>query len=234
MAIKKHIPNTITCLNLFAGCVAAVFAFKGELILAAWSVYLASVFDFLDGFAARGLKAYSAIGKELDSLADMVSFGFVPALVVYKLIEQSLSEDVPFGAYLPYIAFLLAVFSALRLAVFNLDERQSTSFIGMPTPANGLFWVSLAAWVEQSQQVTIPLTVFIVGAILFSFLLVSNLPMYSLKVKSLSLKANALPLLLLVSGLVMILAFGYLGVSLAIGFYILSSVIVYTYNRNRK
>ncbi|MFZ4456601.1 MAG: CDP-diacylglycerol--serine O-phosphatidyltransferase [Bacteroidales bacterium] len=231
MAIKKHIPNAITCLNLFAGCVAAVFAFKGELIVAAWLVYLASLFDFLDGFAARGLKAYSAIGKELDSLADMVSFGFVPALVVYKLVEQSLSKDMPFAEYLPYAAFLIAVFSALRLAIFNLDERQTTSFIGMPTPANGLFWVSLAAWIEQSHISTIQTGVYIVGIALFSFLLVSNLPMYSLKIKSLSFKANALQFLLLFSGLVLIVAFGFLGISLTIGFYILSSFVVKIFNR---
>jgi CDP-diacylglycerol--serine O-phosphatidyltransferase len=231
MAIKKHIPNAITCLNLFAGCVAAVFAFKGELVIAAWLVYLASLFDFLDGFAARGLKAYSAIGKELDSLADMVSFGFVPALVVYKLIEQSLSSDLPFAVYLPFVAFFLAVFSALRLAIFNLDERQTTSFIGLPTPANGLFWVSLAAWVEQSQSVSIQTGLLIVGVALFSFLLVSNLPMYSLKMKSISIKANALPFLLLLTGLVLIVSFGFLGISLVIGFYILSSFVVKIYKR---
>ena len=232
MAIKKHIPNAITCLNLLSGCVAAIFAFQGDLIVAAWLVYLASLFDFLDGFAARGLKAYSAIGKELDSLADMVSFGFVPALVVYKLIEQSLSVDFPFANYLSFTAFLLAVFSALRLAIFNLDDRQTSSFIGLPTPANGLFWVSIAAWLQFKDHLNLLHPgVLLVLVLFFSYLLVSNIPMYSLKIKSLSFKANALPYVLLISGLLLVIVFGFLGVCLAIAFYIVSSIVVKIYNR---
>ncbi|MEI7675298.1 MAG: CDP-diacylglycerol--serine O-phosphatidyltransferase [Bacteroidales bacterium] len=232
MAIKKHIPNAITCLNLLSGCVAAIFAFQGDLIVAAWLVYLASLFDFLDGFAARGLKAYSAIGKELDSLADMVSFGFVPALVVYQLIEQSLSVDFPFANYLSFTAFFLAVFSALRLAIFNLDDRQTSSFIGLPTPANGLFWVSIAAWLQFKDLLSLLHPgVLLVLVLFFSYLLVSSLPMYSLKIKSLSLKANSLPLILVISSILMVIAFGFLGVSLAIAFYIVSSFVVKIYNR---
>lgn len=231
MTIRKHIPNAITSLNLFSGCIAAVFAFEENFVLAAWFVFLAAIFDFFDGFAARALKAYSAIGKELDSLADMVSFGFVPSIVVYGLLKQSISADVPYSHLLPYVAFLLAVFSALRLAIFNLDERQTTSFIGLPTPANGLFWISLAAWIQSEQIENVSLLTLVVGVFVFSFLLVSELPMYSLKIKSLSFKANALPFILLLAGVVMIIAFQFLGIALTILFYILSSIVVKMFNR---
>lgn len=228
--ITKHIPNTITCLNLFSGCIAAVFAFHGDLVSAAVMVYVASLFDFMDGFAARALKAYSAIGKELDSLADMVSFGFVPALVVFVMLKNSVLTPFPLSDQIPYFAFLLAVFSALRLAIFNLDERQTSSFIGLPTPANALFWVSLAAWV-QSSHMEIGTGFLIVGVVVFSALMVSELPMYSLKIKNLSLRANALPFVLLLSGLVLIVSFGFLGISLAIAYYIVSSVVVKLFKR---
>lgn len=232
MALKKHIPNAITCLNLFSGCIAAVYAFQGDLVSTAWFVYLAAIFDFLDGFAARGLKAYSAIGKELDSLADVVSFGFVPALVAYTLIKGTLAPDFPFAQWIPYVGFLIAVFSALRLAIFNLDERQTSSFIGLPTPANGLFWVSTAAWLQYKGLFVVLNTGFLlVLVVFFSFLLTSSLPMYSLKIKSLSFKENALPFILLISSVVFLYAFGFLGISLAITFYILSSFVVKIYNR---
>ncbi|MDD2798845.1 MAG: CDP-alcohol phosphatidyltransferase family protein [Bacteroidales bacterium] len=225
MDIKRHIPNTITSLNLFAGCVAAVLAFQGDFVITALLVYLASLFDFLDGFAARALKAYSAIGKELDSLADMVSFGFVPAIVVFVMLKNGLT-DSPFSHIIPYTAFLLAVFSGLRLAIFNIDDRQTVSFIGLPTPANGLFWVSFAAWYQQSNLSNLQPGVLLVFVALFSFLLVSSLPMFSLKIKNLSFKENALPFLLLISGLGLIIFYGYLGVSLSIGIYIISSLFV--------
>ena len=124
--MKKHIPNTITCCNLISGCIA--------------------VFDFFDGFAARLLHVSSPVGKELDSLADDITFGFAPATIVYSMLKTTLSsstcgtETCPLITLLPYAAFIIAAFSALRLAKFNLDERQATSFIGLPTPANALFW----------------------------------------------------------------------------------------------
>src|SRR5687767_11262435 len=159
--IKKSIPNFITCLNLLCGCIGIVFAFEGNLIWSAYMVGIAAVLDFLDGFAARMLKVYSDMGKQLDSLADMVTFGMLPGVVMYHLIYFSLengsvSLDLsdsrlpgqhltvnPYTAYLPYFAFLIPVFSAIRLARFNLDSRQSDSFIGLPTPANAIFIVSL-------------------------------------------------------------------------------------------
>ncbi|MEY3679312.1 MAG: hypothetical protein RI924_1453 [Bacteroidota bacterium] len=137
--MKKHIPNTLTCLNLFSGCVGLVFAFENQLIFAAYAIGISAMLDFFDGMTARLLKAYSEIGKELDSLADVVSFGVLPSLIIYQLFKTSTSVH----AYLPYLAFMIAVFSALRLAKFNVDTRQSEHFIGLPTPANALLIGSL-------------------------------------------------------------------------------------------
>ena len=146
MNIAKYVPNTITCFNLVSGCAASVAALEGNLLLAALLVILAAVFDFFDGFAARLMHAYSPIGKDLDSLADVVSFGVAPGMVVYWVLTQ-LAPSLPFGPaneFVPYWAFIIPAFSALRLAKFNIDERQTTSFIGLPVPAHALFWVGVA------------------------------------------------------------------------------------------
>ena len=137
--LKKHIPNAITCANLFSGCIGIVFAFKGEQEVAAYFVLLSGLFDFFDGMVARLLNVKSEIGKQLDSLADMVSFGFLPGVVMFQLLMLSDYSS----AYLPYLGFLITVFSALRLAKFNIDERQTEDFIGLNTPKNTLFIVSL-------------------------------------------------------------------------------------------
>ena len=136
--IKKHIPNAITCANLFSGCIGIVYAFNGALETAAYFVLLSGIFDFFDGFAARLLNVKSNIGKDLDSLADMVSFGFLPGVVMYQLLSQS---DYA-SPYLPYLAFIITVFSALRLAKFNNDTRQTEDFIGLNTPMNTDFFRS--------------------------------------------------------------------------------------------
>lgn len=136
--MKKHIPNTLTSLNLFSGSIATVMAFQGEYTWVVVWVIIAALFDFSDGFAARLLKAYSPIGKELDSLADMVSFGLAPSIAAFRFLSDNtirISQNPIIVEYLPYMAFLLAIFSALRLAKFNVDERQSESFIGLNTPA---------------------------------------------------------------------------------------------------
>jgi len=225
MQFKKHIPNAITCLNLFSGCMAAVAALEFNYVLAAELVFLAAFFDFCDGLAARQLKAYSAIGKEMDSLADMVSFGFVPATVVFSLLRQQLALQ-EFSNVIPYFAFLIAIFSALRLAIFNIDDRQTTSFIGMPTPANALFWVSLAAYHANHPLPFMLPGVLIVLVVVFSLLLVVELPMFSLKIKSLSDKKNLIPFSLLIAGAGLIVYFGFLGISLTILLYILISVLL--------
>ena len=131
MSIKNHIPNFITCLNLAVGCLAIIAIFEGKLDNIIYYILVAGIFDFLDGFAARMLKVTSAIGKDLDSLADMVTFGVVPSLLMFAMLKNNSSIE-----WLPYLALLIAVLSGLRLAKFNNDERQSDTFYGLPTPAN--------------------------------------------------------------------------------------------------
>lgn len=155
MGIKKHIPNSITCCNLISGCIATTFAFAGDAKMALLWIIIGAVFDFFDGMSARLLHVSSPIGKELDSLADDVTFGVAPATILFSELSVLEYPGVLLGIkdYIPYVAFLMAAFSALRLAKFNLDERQTTSFIGLPTPANALFWSSLIvsnpSWLEK-------------------------------------------------------------------------------------
>lgn len=193
MSIKKHIPNTITCCNLISGCIATSYAFGGNAEMALLWIIIGATFDFFDGMSARLLHVSSPIGKELDSLADDVTFGVAPATIVFSHIYV-----MEFPAYLeclrqwlPYAAFIIAAFSALRLAKFNLDERQTTSFIGVPTPANALFWGSLVvsspSWlVNESWSLYIVLAMILAT----SYLLVCEMPLFALKFKQWSFKGN--------------------------------------------
>ena len=192
MCIKNHIPNCITSLNLLSGCIAIIFSFYGEFNAALLAIIAASVFDFLDGLSARLLKAYSPMGKELDSLADMTSFGLAPAMILFnKLMTDAYNPSVIWLA----ATLLTAVFSALRLAKFNIDSRQSENFIGLATPANALLIASGIASLElypelnaaiMKNQYILPLC-----TLLLSFLLVSEIPMFSFKFKSLKFKENS-------------------------------------------
>lgn len=139
MSIKKHIPNTITCCNLISGCIATCMAFYSEWDKALLFIVIGAVFDFFDGMSARLLGVSSPIGKELDSLADDITFGFAPSAILFDYLYCQVEGMGGLYSLLPYVAFVMAAFSALRLAKFNLDERQTTSFIGVPTPANALF-----------------------------------------------------------------------------------------------
>jgi len=194
--IKTHIPNLITALNIVCGCFAVFFGFKaiisGDFALPFYFIIVAAVFDFLDGMAARLLNAYSEMGKQLDSLADMISFGLAPGAVVVALIGCT---EVNVPDWLPFIGFIIPVFSALRLAKFNIDERQTTSFLGLPTPANALFLGGLAYsysvfFIEHPYWL-------ISIALIFSVLLISNIPMFSLKFKNLKFKGNEIRYLFL-------------------------------------
>ena len=193
MSIKKHIPNTITCCNLISGCIATSYAFGGSPKLALLWIIIGATFDFFDGMSARLLHVSSPIGKELDSLADDVTFGVAPATIVFsQLFVTNYPQALePLRPYLPYAAFIIAAFSALRLAKFNLDERQTTSFIGVPTPANALFWGSLIVfdpfWLSGSVW-----SVWIVLALILitSYLLVCEMPLFALKFKQWSYKGN--------------------------------------------
>lgn len=193
MSVRKHIPNAITCCNLFSGCVACTMAFEGSFVWALTFIVLGAVFDFFDGMAARLLGVSSPMGVEMDSLADDVTFGFAPAAMVFALLRQMTWPVylLPVADILPYAAFFIAVFSALRLAKFNIDTRQTTSFIGLPTPANALFWASLVAgagdWIISLNAGWF----LVLGLIaLSSYLLVSEIKMFSLKFKRLAWRAN--------------------------------------------
>ncbi|MDR0712264.1 MAG: CDP-diacylglycerol--serine O-phosphatidyltransferase [Prevotellaceae bacterium] len=197
------VPNAITCFNLLCGCGGIISALEGFTRVAMMCMLAAAVFDFLDGFAARVLKAYSPVGKQLDSLADMVSFGVLPASMLYKAMCGILTDAS--GAYvlLVFSPFLLTVFSALRLAKFNVDNRQTDAFVGLPTPANALFFASISIiCIEHSLGIwTLPALI-----LLFSFLLVCEIPMFSFKVKDCLPEKYSLQLLfLLLSGIIFLL-----------------------------
>ena len=181
MNIRKHIPNTITCLSLVSGCIATVMALQDNYLWAAIWIIIAAVFDFLDGFAARLLKAYSPMGKELDSLSDMVSFGVAPGMIVFSMLGQASLPLGEIGRYIPYLAFVIPAFSGLRLAKFNIDERQTTSFIGMPVPAHALFWASVGYSLSPLSQANnvLFIVVTLVVALATSLLRVSEIPMFS-------------------------------------------------------
>jgi CDP-diacylglycerol---serine O-phosphatidyltransferase len=236
--MKRHIPNFITSLNLAAGFIAIIFAANGEVVTGSWLILAAMVFDFLDGFSARLLKAYSVIGKELDSLADVVSFGVAPAIIIYQLLVASLSPDGPeiFSYLNPKITLLLLspvimpVCAALRLAIFNTDETQATSFKGLPTPANALAVVSIV--IAQHYSDTGAYT-FLTGsaAALVSFmaiasiLMVTRIPLLSLKFTHLKLKGNEGRYSLIILVVVSLAVLGFAAAPLIIPLYIVSSLI---------
>ena len=225
--IKKNIPNTVTCLNLFSGCIACVMAFEAHYELALLFIILSSVFDFFDGMLARALNAHSIIGKDLDSLADDVSFGFAPSAIVFSLFkEMYYPASMEFIApYLPYAAFLISVFSALRLAKFNNDTRQTTSFIGLPVPANALFWASLVAGAHDIliSESCHPVYLFIVVC-LFSWLLVAEIPMFSLKFKNLSWNDNKISFTFLIVCIPLLVFLGISSFAAIVVWYILLSL----------
>lgn len=227
--MKKHIPNTLTCCNLIAGCVATFFAFQARFEVALLFIVIGAVFDFFDGFAARLLHVASPIGKELDSLADDVTFGFAPAAIVFSLLRilyPATSAGFQPAMLLPYAAFLIAACSALRLAKFNLDERQTTSFIGLPTPANALFWAALAVGLSQSPWLLAPWmpVALLAGIVLSCFLLVSELPMFALKFKHFGWRGNALRYSFVVVSAALLAVWGLTGFAAVIVLYIVCSV----------
>lgn len=226
--MRRHIPNTITCCNLLSGCVAVLFAIEGMYSLALSFIVAGAVFDFFDGLTARALKVSSPIGKELDSLADVITFGMAPAVMVYSWLEECVAAhlDRMVAVVIPFAAFLLVAFSALRLAKFNVDERQTSSFIGLPTPANALFWGALVIG-SHDGIVAHPYGWLLVIALvlLFSWLLVAELPMFSLKFKNLTWKSNRTVYIFLLVSLVLLILLGLNGLSAVIGWYIVLSVL---------
>lgn len=226
--MKKHIPNILTLLNLFSGCIAIIMAYKNDFEGVVIWVAIAALFDFFDGMAARILKAYSPLGKELDSLADVVSFGVAPAAALYILMNNYfLLNGLPLivSHYAPYLAFLIPMFAAYRLAKFNIDERQTTSFFGLPTPANGLFWISYCYGLHKLaplNELIFYLTIMLI--FLFSWLMISEIPMFSLKIKKITLKGNERQLLLVSLFIIFISLWGISGIAGVIAAYIIISI----------
>ena len=220
--MKKNIPNAITCCNLLSGCVAVSQAFAGDMEMAFLFIIIGALFDFCDGLVARLLHVSSPIGKELDSLADCVTFGVAPSAMVFGTL-QMLTEN----EYLPYIAFIMAAFSALRLAKFNLDARQTTSFIGLPTPANALFWASLIVGYQDEIIASLSFAKFIIiiMVLICSYILIAEIPMFSLKFKHYGWKGNEIRYIFLLTSLVLIIIFFEKALAIAIAWYVLLSVI---------
>lgn len=259
----KNIPNGLTSLNLISGCIAIALAFHGMLSYAGYLILAAAVFDFFDGMVARSLKVHSPIGKELDSLADVVSFGVAPTIILLQLMAKSLmpQQDVFIGFFESFSSsemdpltkifmyrnvvefgfwtyfflatpLLIAVFSAVRLAKFNIDTRQTTSFIGLPTPANAIFILSLGFITENVKNPTVqgiiihPMTLFFVSAI-FSYLLVCEMPMFALKFKNFGFKDNALKYGFIVVSLILLAIFKLYALPIVILLYIVVSFVVW-------
>ena len=225
--IKKHIPNTLTCCNLICGAIATHLAFTGREKEALLFIIIGATFDFFDGFAARLLKVSSPIGKELDSLADDITFGLAPSAMVFSLLT-SLTESMacPLATYIPYTAFLIAAFSGMRLAKFNLDERQTSSFIGMPTPANALFWGALIIGAQDYLASWSGSTVAIFILILLtSYMLVAEFPMFALKFKNFKWSDNKIRYIFLIVSIALLVGLGTVGFSAIILWYVLLSAI---------
>lgn len=233
MPLKQHIPNTITCCNLVSGCFSILFSTVGMPVMASVMIFAAGLFDFFDGFTARLLNAHSPIGGDLDSLSDVVSFGVAPGFIMYRLMSEGMSEPIwPVGGVSLFacFAFLLPVFSAVRLAKFNIDERQTTSFIGLPTPPMAIFMASLPLAFWQlgvlGQPVLNPyLCLGLV--ILFSVLMVCNRPFFSFKMKSLSWSDNKLRWIFLGLAVASFVAFRFVALPFILLGYILLSVLFY-------
>lgn len=231
MNIKKHIPNSITLLNLFSGCIALIFAFNHDFEMAFYFVSLGIFLDFFDGFFARLFNVSSPLGLQLDSLADMVTSGVVPGLVMFQMMTASLADSSE--SYLqifPYLGFIITMGSCYRLANFNVDTRQTDSFIGLPTPANALLILSLPLVLKYSDATVVSdvLTnhwVLLVIALFSAYILNAEIPLFSLKVKKFNLKDNTLQVAFLLLSVLLLIFFKYLGIPLLIISYVLLSVV---------
>lgn len=226
--ITRHIPNTVTCCNLFCGCIAAYMAFQSDYEKAILFIILGAVFDFFDGMLARLFNVSGPLGKELDSLADDITFGFAPSAIVFSLFKEVHYPDflLAVSEYMPYTAFIIAAFSALRLGKFNIDTRQSTTFIGLPTPANALFWGSLVVGAHDfliSDSFNAIYLFLLV--LLMSYLLVAKIPMFSLKFKNLAWSDNKISYIFLLVCIPLLVSLKLSSFAAIILWYIFLSVI---------
>ena len=227
--ITKHIPNSITCCNLICGCIATSWALSGNYKMALVFIICCAIFDFFDGMTARLLHVSSEIGKELDSLADVVTFGVAPASMVYTLLYDMHypSSMECCRQWLPYVAFLIAAFSALRLAKFNLDTRQTTSFIGLPTPANALFWGSLIVGADSKlSHLSWGLPLVLVLIILSCWILISEIPMFALKFKQWGWHGNEVKYIFLITCIPLLIFLGISAFAVIITWYVILSIYV--------
>ncbi len=233
----KNIPNAISLFNLFLGCLALVFVFDAQLGVAAWLVIACSVLDFLDGATARLLNAYTKTGKQLDSLADLLSFGLVPAAIMFHYLENSLYTINPDTGHfvLSSVAFLIAVFSALRLARFTADEDEKDYFTGLPTPANALLIASIPITLGLANEdgFMFGLLNQLIGnhwfnlgfILLLSFLLIAPIRMFSLKVKALNWKQNRIRIIYIIGCIILLITFGWAAMPFFLVFYIILSLL---------
>ncbi len=233
MRLKQHLPNTITCCNLLSGCFSILFSFSGMPVMASVMIFVAGLFDFFDGFTARLLNAHSPIGGDLDSLSDVVSFGVAPGFIMYHVMCSGMAEPIwPVGGISLFacFAFLLPVFSAVRLAKFNVDTRQTTSFIGLPTPPMAIFMASLplALWqLGLLGQLVLNPYLCLGIVILFSVMMVCNLHFFSFKMKSVSWKGNEVRWIFLIIAIVGFAVFRFVALPFILLVYILMSVLFY-------
>jgi CDP-diacylglycerol--serine O-phosphatidyltransferase len=237
--MKKHIPNAFTTLNLVCGLISVTLVLQNHLVWAAFFIFIAAVFDYLDGTAARLLKAYSELGKQLDSLADLVSFGVAPGMIIFQLLSLNCTSCNILERWhiIPYFALLIPVCSALRLAKFNIDPRQEVNFIGLPTPANAIFFASIPMiiYIQERIHTFIQLDfmvalfsnprVLAVLAVFFSYLLISDIRLFSMKFKSMSWKENQHRFIFLILSLVLLLIFSISAVPMVILAYLFLSLV---------
>ena len=222
--MSKHIPNLLTISNLICGCTALYFTFQGQLVFTAYLIGLAAIFDFMDGAAARLLNVSNPIGKQLDSLADMVSFGLVPGSVVFHLLEES-----PLSQF-SFIALLIPLFSAYRLAKFNVDENQNENFIGLPTPANCLVFVSIPLITTFNSESKIAYLfeipeILLIITILMSLALVSRINIFSLKFKNLKFKDNKFRFLLILISIILLTWLEFSAIPIIVLLYLMMSIL---------
>ncbi|PHS68384.1 MAG: phosphatidylserine synthase [Flavobacterium sp.] len=242
--MKKHIPNLITSLNLLSGCIAILFVVSGDLVVASFLVLIGLFFDFFDGLAARLLHVQSEIGLQLDSLADMVTFGVVPGLMMFQLLNKAMmphvletgfeASETIYGfeagmSLLPFFGMLIILASAYRLAKFNVDSRQTTSFIGLPTPANTLIIISLPLMFQFQYSPLLESIIFnqwfLIGLTLVSsFLLNAEIPLFALKFKTWDFASNKKRYIFLAISLVALVILKFIAIPLIILFYILLSL----------
>lgn len=223
MTFKRHIPNTLTLLNLLSGTVGIIFVLDGNIYSGAYFVLISAALDFLDGFVARLLKVQGELGKQLDSLADAISFGLLPGIVLFAMSRSAAEVN-----WITYLTLSVPVFSAYRLAKFNLDTRQSDRFIGLPTPANALLITTLpflaTTWVQLGTWLTAPFFLAAI-AICLSYLLIAEIPLIALKFKNFSLQDNVYRYLLIGIGFGTAIFLGLAGIPFVILSYILLSIL---------